>query len=229
MDRVFVISENGADFLRQRFPESRQKIEVARLGTLPPEGRAQCSSDGTLRLVSCSTASPVKRLDRIVEVAEILSSEKDRKVEWLHFGGGPELNHIRELCYQLESPNLTCNFAGNTPLEDILRHYVQKPVDVFINSSRSEGIPVSMMEAMSAGIPCVAPSVGGIPELLQEGSGGVMISPEAPPKEIADACLQITADPEAWTVRSNQAFESWSKNYSANNNFSRFAQEISAL
>lgn len=229
MDRVFVISENGADFLKEQFPESSQKIAVARLGTLEPEGRAQCSSDGILRLVSCSTASPVKRLDRIVEAAKILTREKDLKIEWLHFGGGSELNCIRESCAQIESSNLSCTFAGNTPLEDILRHYIQKPVDVFINSSRSEGIPVSMMEAMSTGIPCVAPSVGGIPELLQEGSGGVLISSEAKPQDIADACLQITTDREAWTERSNQAFGSWSKNYSANNNFSRFAQEISTF
>lgn len=229
MDHIYVISKDGAGHLRKHFPDHKDKIQVARLGTHALNRRAHASNDGTLRIVSCSSATPVKRLHLIAEAAMRLAQEEDKKVEWTHFGDGPELSAVKKLCAESASTNLSCQFSGNTALEKILEHYTQQSVDVLINSSRSEGIPVSMMEAMSAGIPCIAPSVGGIPELLQEDSGGELISPDATPQEIADACLRLTSDREAWIARSNQAFESWSKNYSADNNFSRFARAISSL
>jgi len=47
------------------------------------------------------------------------------------------------------------------PHNDVLNYYASNPVDVFINTSSSEGLPVSIMEAMSFGIPVIATNVGG--------------------------------------------------------------------
>jgi glycosyltransferase involved in cell wall biosynthesis len=65
--------------------------------------------------------------------------------------------------------------------------------DVFVMPSRTEGFPLALLEALACGLPCVASSVGGIPEILGE-DGGIMVPPDDP-QALADAMLKMM-DPE---------------------------------
>lgn len=58
-------------------------------------------------------------------------------------------------------------FVGNIPAGEAVRHYLQH-ADIFVLASQTEGLPRALVEAMAAGLPCVATSVGGIPELLDK-------------------------------------------------------------
>lgn len=227
IDHIFAISNDGADYLKEHFPAQRQKIHIARLGTTALPKRAQASRDGKLRIISCSYASQVKRLELIAQTAIQLATRGDRAIEWTHFGDGSTLQQVKILCQEGAAPKLTTHFMGNTPLRKILDHYTHNPVDIFMNASRSEGIPVSMMEAMSAGIPCVAPAVGGISELLCQGSGGELVPPTPTTDELADACLRMTKTPEEWNERSEMAYQTWKLNYDSEKNFSEFAKKLS--
>jgi glycosyltransferase involved in cell wall biosynthesis len=70
--------------------------------------------------------------------------------------------------------------------------YVQP--SVVTASGKMEGIPVALMEAMMSGIPVVATSISGIPELVRDGDTGWLVPPEAV-TELADALTQIYRDP----------------------------------
>lgn len=67
--------------------------------------------------------------------------------------------------------------------------------DVFVLSSRSEGMPVSILEAMAAGLPIVASDVGGVPELVVEGETGLLTAP-ADDAALAGALARLLADPD---------------------------------
>lgn len=67
--------------------------------------------------------------------------------------------------------------------------------DVFMLSSRHEGFPVAVLEAMSLARPVVAPTVGGIPEAITDSVDGLLVPP-GDPEALAAATLRLLADPE---------------------------------
>jgi glycosyltransferase involved in cell wall biosynthesis len=67
--------------------------------------------------------------------------------------------------------------------------------DMFVLSSRQEGLPVALMEALALGLPVVATAVGGIPEAVSDGVEGVLVAPGRP-DEIAGAIMQLASDPK---------------------------------
>jgi glycosyltransferase involved in cell wall biosynthesis len=67
--------------------------------------------------------------------------------------------------------------------------------DVFVLSSRSEGFPVSVLEAMAAGLPVVATDVGGVAEAVEDGETGFLV-PTADPEAFARALDRLLVDGE---------------------------------
>lgn len=67
--------------------------------------------------------------------------------------------------------------------------------DIFVLSSRWEGLPYTIIEAMMAGLPVVSTKVGGVPELVEDGVTGFLVPPEDPPA-LAEALQVLLDDPE---------------------------------
>ena len=61
--------------------------------------------------------------------------------------------------------------------------------DIFVLASHHEGLPVTVMEALTLGVPVVAPAVGGLPQVVTSGKNGILVSPGSP-VALADAIQQ---------------------------------------
>jgi glycosyltransferase involved in cell wall biosynthesis len=222
LDKLFLISQNGAEYLAEQAGGRNSNVEVARLGTRKPDGLSQGSSDGVFRIISCSYVVPVKRLELLVKsLAECKS-----RIHWTHIGGGPGLNELEGLAKGLPQ-NITYEFTGNMANDEIVPYYLKNPVDFFINVSSSEGIPVSIMEAFSCGIPAVATDVGGTGELVNETNGELIPSNFEIDEltKLLDNQSRLPLDKRE--VYRKAAFQTWNEKYNAEKNYSDFAAKIS--
>jgi glycosyltransferase involved in cell wall biosynthesis len=74
-----------------------------------------------------------------------------------------------------------------------------RTMDIFLLSSRNEGTPVSVIEAMAAGLPVVATNVGGVPDLVNPGNSGLLV-PAGDPVAMADAVFRLAGDTHTRTA-----------------------------
>ena len=102
-------------------------------------------------------------------------------------------------------------------------------IDLFINVSETEGIPVSIMEAMSFGIPCIATNVGGNPEIVNA-TNGFLISANPSVEEIKKVLIDfMQLNTEKHIELRRNARKTWEQNFNAESNYTQFFSELSAL
>lgn len=171
-DRVFPISEDGRRYLHDCFAgQYDDKTLVMRLGTVrKAEIPDKQEREDSIVLVSCANLVDVKRIHLIISALK----KSERRITWYHFGDGELKNSVREEAKALPK-NIQYRFMGYQANEDIQKFYADHYIDAFVNVSRSEGIPVSVMEAESYGIPIIATDVGGTSEIVHDGENGVLL------------------------------------------------------
>ena len=226
LDACFAISQNGQEYLR-KFTNVKEKIQISRLGTLK-RVQSALKSCGKFHFVSCSSIIPLKRVHLIIEA---LSHLKDIPIVWRHFGGGPIANELQSLAVErLSSGTVEFEFMGQVNNVQIHDFYSCNKVDLFINVSEFEGLPVSIMEALSYSIPVIATNVGGVNEIVKNDYNGLLISANPKPEEVANAISKfIDLSAEAKEKFNQNAFEFWNKNYNAENNYADFTNRLLSL
>lgn len=204
-DRIFVTSSRAAAYLQATYGASPDKVQVSPLGVPLDGALASPSPAGAVHIVSVSYCHRVKRLDKIVD-ALVLFARQHQEVtaRWTHIGGGPLFEGTKALAQRRlgEMANMSFEFTGDVPHEDVRRFYLDTPVDVLVNASESEGTPVAIQEAMSTGVPVVAPDVGGISCAVSNRCGALLRgSPDG--QEIADAIVRVVFGAERDALRAN--------------------------
>jgi glycosyltransferase involved in cell wall biosynthesis len=177
-------SEAGKEHLLSRYPKLKFQVEVFRCGTVS-EGISKSSIDNILRIMTCSYIVPVKRLDILAKAILNLSIP----VQWTHLGDGPLKNELESILIN-KSENITIKFEGMIPSNKVLNYYLNHPIDLFINVSSSEGVPFSIMEALSSGIPVFATNVGGTSEIIDD-SVGKLLPKELIPEYLANQIVSF--------------------------------------
>lgn len=175
LDAVYSVSEGGTRYLQERYPSHRDRFHTSYLGTAD-HGVAPmpCSMD-TLVIVSCARVRNVKRVHLIGQALELVEGISAR---WVHFGGTARSERdpavaqfMRSVDRLRQRPNIEVELMGHMENDAIMDWYRHHPVHCFVSMSSTEGIPVSMMEAISFGIPVLSTDVGGCREIVNERTG----------------------------------------------------------
>lgn len=214
-DTLCPISQDGVDYLKTRFPQA-DNLRLSRLGT-GDRGLCIAEKAPVTTVVSCSNLLDVKRVDLLIKAL----AQCPQPVRWLHFGDGPLME---SLCRQAEGlpPHIQWQFMGSVPNAELMTFYKENYVDVFVNVSSSEGVPVSIMEALSFGIPAVATDVGGTHEIVEDGCNGILLPADTRPEAIAEAIFRAKNLPDA---REN-ARRIWQERCDATENYADFYENI---
>lgn len=224
IDKVFVISENAKLYLDENY-NSNQKTIVAKLGVFDNKTISETSKPGKYHIVSVSRIDPVKRLEIIMNCLDNFAQKLSYiEIKWTHFGTGKLYDDLLEKSQKVNSKNLKIELKGAVDNSMIYKFYKETPVDCFINLSSSEGIPVSIMEAQSFGIPAIATNVGGTSEIVTSETG-ILLTTNPGINEVTNALTTLYNEkPDRILIK-----ESWNRNYNAEINYRNFAKELLKL
>jgi len=227
------VSQHGADYLCQRYGATAPPTLVARLGSLdhglgpipPPDG-------SSFHIVSCARLVPIKRLNLICKALRLLyrTQRLPVPVRWTLIGDGPiryELERSVQIAALLDA--VSVDFLGHKPHDSVMQFYRETPVDLFALTSKSEGVPVSIMEALSFGIPVMATAVGGVPELVSNHVGHLLPA-DPTTEEVAEALLSFIHLPQDQRNQKRQAARtSWEIGWNADEHFKAFTSTLKNL
>lgn len=217
-DHVFTVSRHGKEFLAKKFRSWKDKISHSYLGI---SDRGVNETRGEIfTIVTCSNLTPNKRMSELAKAIRELKFP----VQWVHFGDGEQRAEIEKISASL-SADKKITLLGNTPNEEVRNYLTSKPADLFVNLSIVEGLPVSIMEAISAGIPVIATSVYGTPEIVTK-STGITIQSDFTTKNLLDAINTLHTDTTLRKKLSEGARQHYQNNFSDKVNYSAFAKDL---
>ncbi len=222
LDKTFVCSKKGCLYLRNKYAGLNANIGIGYLGSKDYGIRLDDNREQTFVIVSCARMVEVKRIELL---AFALRSIRTVKVKWIHFGDGPERKTVEKALESLPE-NIEVCLMGNVPHQKVMEYYSNHSVNLFVNTSRSEGIPVSIMEAISFGIPAIATDVGGTDEIVCNETGR-LIPVDFSPEELAKNIEQfIRMDAETYKSYRKSTRKFWEEIFNAEKNYRKFYSEI---
>jgi glycosyltransferase involved in cell wall biosynthesis len=144
--------------------------------------------DGSVCLICIANLVEQKRLDVLLDaMAQVLG--KGYSCRCLIVGDGPLQP---ELSRQAEALQLTSHVSFEGSRADVLP-YLQA-ADAFVLTSNTEGLPLSVLEAMACGLPCIVTNVGGNAEAVRHEESGIVVPPGSP-EEVARAIIFLIQQP----------------------------------
>jgi colanic acid/amylovoran biosynthesis glycosyltransferase len=229
VDRLFPDSEAGTKYLSGRYPEFASHYQTSLLGVGDPGFVTPPSNDGVFRMVSCSMIRPEKRVERLLEgVLHAAQLRPQQRFEWYHFGNGASREQLQSNARNKLPPNAQAHFPGYSDNAALMRSYRENPFDVFINVSETEGTPVSIMEALSCGLPVIATGVGGNTEIVSD-ENGILLGPNPTVDEMVSAFFRFIDEPEMAASKRHASRNLWQMKYNAERNFSAFAGRLKSI
>jgi glycosyltransferase involved in cell wall biosynthesis len=165
------------------------------------ERNGQRVRDGSVEFISVARLIPQKGIDVLLRAAAIVQRQS-HAFRLTIIGSGPERAAFERLRHEL-SLELSVRFLGEQSFKTVERHLLG--ADVFVLASRTEGLPVAMLEAMAAGLAVIGTRVGGIPELLA-GEAGLLVVPDSV-EDLAQAMTHIITNTDLRSSLQNAALK----------------------
>jgi len=196
--RVFAVSKQiKKDYERLRL--KGRKMEVRYLGIeLPQTGRDRASvrrefdlAEDDIVIATTAFHDPVKGLDILLRALALLAGQYP-KLRLLQIGAESrpgQTESLKALAQELGVDDRTVWTGLRDDVVDLLAGS-----DIYCQPSRSEGLPLAILEAMGTSLPVVATDVGGNAEVVIPGQTGVLVPPEDP-QSLADGLMEMAQHP----------------------------------
>lgn len=224
VDGLYPISEQGCGYAVEQYGFTPERVTAAPLGIRPTGDIAPPATGDALRVVSISSINRLKRIDLLAEaLAEVRASRPDLALTWTHFGDGP----LREGVETIVRERLTgagVVLRGQVPHDELLAA-LSAPADLMVNTSSSEGVPVSIMEAGAHGIPCLATDVGATREVVP---ADYLVPADVTPEVLAGRLLELLPDARSEQRRSAVRAHVL-EHFDAEHNHERFVADVLSL
>lgn len=211
-DIILTISNLLRTYIHDTYRIEYKKLKLSRLGT-NYLGLNPTNNSSAITIVSVANLIKLKRIDLLIS---ILKEITDKKIEWYHFGEGPEECIILDRAKNELPPNICFNYSKRIKNTGLLHFYKKVPIDCFINLSLHEGLPVSIMEAMSFGIPVIATNAGATNEIVNN-SNGLLIPINFDLNEVRKEILNLKS--KEWIEKRQFAKIKWEEEFSSQKNY----------
>jgi colanic acid/amylovoran biosynthesis glycosyltransferase len=192
---IIAVSDFGAAWLSDRFPEFAQKIRRIYNGLDLSLFKPAGPITEPLQLVSIGRLIEKKGFPYLVEACDVLRG-KDLKFHCLIIGDGPEHERLQDLIRQYRLSDLV-RLTGPLPQTELTNILATSSIFVFPairdRSGDTDNLPTVLIEAMASSLPIVATNIAGIPEIVHHNENGFLV-PEKDPVQLADAIHRIAAD-----------------------------------
>jgi glycosyltransferase involved in cell wall biosynthesis len=186
-DSVVAVCETARRNMLAGARRAARNVVTIRNGAYPaPSVEVGTSANGRFMLVTVGRLVPAKNYSMLLEaIAQARPSVPDIALRLV--GDGPERVLLEELAVRLGVQDVVQFCGERADVGTLLSNG-----DIFVLSSLSEGLPISILEAMAAGLPTIVTAVGGMPEVVTlSGAGVVVPSRDAP--ALARAIIELAA------------------------------------
>jgi glycosyltransferase involved in cell wall biosynthesis len=204
-DWVVGICEATCENLRHTPGALRDRIVRVYNGVDPVEPATPPAKDG-FTLLFVGRLAPVKNLSTLIRATALALEQRTDLRLWL-VGHGHERDTLEALVHELGIAD-SVTFWGERL--DVAGFFAA--ADAYCMSSVSEGLPMSLLQAMSVGLPAIVTDVGGMAEVVKNSSAG-LASPVGDPAAMAESILRLAGDKALQTTFSTNARAAYHQNF----------------
>lgn len=219
VSKLYTISQHGEEYLKRKHGNSIH-VETCYLGTAGLKGTPLNQESDQIFLISVAQITDKKRVHLIPQMLQFV--QLDKPIIWKHYGPlleETEVKKIRKEIEAIENKNISCELCGEVSNEKLMEVFSENYIDAFISMSYTEGLPVSMMEACSAGVPILATDAGGCKEIVNEITGK-LLPLDIEPKTAAQELMTLLEQNKI-VERRLKIIEFWEQNFSAEKNYAK--------
>ena len=143
---------------------------------------------------------PVYNIKTLIDAIPLTISKNSNIKFWI-MGKGPEEKELKQHAIDI-GVNQYIDFIDWIDFEDMPKYL--NSCDIYVSTALSDGTPVSMLEAMACGKPCIITDVGGVSEWIKDDVMGLLVKP-GQPKELANKIIELAGNSEKRTMMGNNA------------------------
>ena len=222
--RIVAVSKDIENTVRSNWPQTT--VKKLYLGIKPVHGdKASCRSKlgipTDMTMIMCTANfNHVKGLDILVKAAHLIKNTHTLRNTIFYIVGQPDSDK-QELQKMIDDMALT-NYFRLEGISNAVPQYLCA-ADIYVQPSRSEGLPIALMEACSVGLPIVASRVGGVPEVAVEDENALLFE-QGNSAEFAEKLWRLIENKDKRHTFGNSGLRIYKEKFAIENNAARLIE-----